>query len=151
MGAAILLQSLGDDHRFCAAVAESSFVSFRQVADIRVGQFTHTGPWFGETFARPIINAAFGYVRFRYGVDLQRANPIEGITRTCTPVLLIHGLADSNIPPSSSIELHDAALDTTELWLVRGAGHCGASAVAKEQFDNSVLSWFGAHDHPCST
>jgi uncharacterized protein len=149
MGAAILVQSVGVDHRFCAAVAESSFATFRQVADIRIGQFTHTSPWLGETFARPMIDVALAYVRFRYAVDLQTANPIDGVTRSCTPVLLIHGLADSNIPPVSSIELHNAAPDTTKLWLVRGAGHCGASAVAKEQFDDAVLEWFGTHNRPC--
>ena len=39
MGAAILLQSVEKERRFCAVVAESSFASFRQIAYVRVGQF----------------------------------------------------------------------------------------------------------------
>lgn len=149
MGAAILLQAIGNDQRMCAAVAESAFATFRQISEIRVGQFTHTGPWLGKTLARPMIDSALWYVRLRYGVDLGQANPLDTIAKTCTPVLLIHGLSDSNIPPSSAVELHRAALHSSELWLVPNAGHCGASAVDKTQFDERVLRWFGQHATPC--
>lgn len=149
MGAAILLQSLAYDHRFCAAAAESSFATFRQIANIRVGQFTHTGPWMGETLARPMIDAALLYVKVRHGVDLDQANPVQAVARTCTPVLLIHGLSDTNIPPSSSTAIHQAAPQSTQLWLVPNPGHCGASAVDQKQFNNQVLRWFGDHQRPC--
>jgi hypothetical protein len=149
MGAAILLQSVGYDHRFCAAAAESSFATFRQIANIRVGQFTHTGPWMGATLARPMIDAALLYVRLRYDVDLDNANPVQAVARTCTPVLLIHGLSDTNIPSSSSTAIHQAAPQSTQLWLVPNAGHCGASAVNRAQFDDRVLRWFGEHTTPC--
>jgi predicted acyl esterase len=36
MGAAILLQSVREETRFCAVIAESSFASFRQIAYVRV-------------------------------------------------------------------------------------------------------------------
>ena len=148
MGAAILLQSIAYDHRFCAAVAESSFATFRQVSNIRVGQFARTGPWLGETLARPMIDVAFLYVRIRYGVDMEAANPKQALAATCTPVLLIHGLNDSNIPASNSIALH-AVVPATALWLVPGADHCGASAVAHTEFDQRVLQWFATHTKPC--
>lgn len=151
MGAAILLQSIAYDQRFCAAVAESSFATFRQVSDIRVGQFTHTGAWMGETLTRPMIDAALWYAQFRYGVALSAANPIDGIRQSCTPVLLIHGLADDNIPPASSVALHNAARDTTELWLVPNAGHCGASAADQQQFNQRVLQWFQRHRSVCTS
>lgn len=149
MGAAILLQALAGDDRMCAAVAESTFATFREIADIRVGQFAHTGPWLGKTLARPMIDSALWYVRLRYGVDLDQANPLDAIARTCTPVLLIHGLSDPNITADNSIELHQASLHSSELWLVPNAGHCGASAVDKSQFDERVLLWFGQHTTAC--
>lgn len=149
MGAAILLQSLAYDHRFCAAAAESSFATFRQIANIRVGQFTHTGPWMGETLARPMIDAALLYVRLRYHADLDQANPVQAVARSCTPILLIHGLSDTNIPASSSTAIHQAAPQSTELWLVPNAGHCGAYAVDQKEFNDRVLRWFGEHVRPC--
>lgn len=151
MGAAILLQSIGYDQRFCAAVAESPFATFRQISDIRVGQFTHTGPWLGETLARPMIDAALWYAQFRYGIALNAANPIDGIRQSCTPVLLIHGLADNNIPPTSSVALHNGAPNRTVLWLVPNAGHCGASAVDQQQFNRRVLQWFQGHRSVCTS
>jgi len=45
MGAAILLQAIADDHKMCAAAAESTFATFREISNVRVGQFAHTGPW----------------------------------------------------------------------------------------------------------
>ena len=148
MGAAILLQSIAYDHRFCAAVAESSFETFRQISEIRVGQFARTGPWLGKTLARPMIDVALLYARIRYGIDMEAANPEQALKATCTPVLLIHGFSDSNIPAGNSIGLH-AAVPATALWLVPGADHCGASAVAHEQFDEMVLRWFAQHTQPC--
>jgi hypothetical protein len=150
MGAAIVLQSVAYDHRFCAAVAESSFATFRQIANIRVGQFTRTGPWIGQTLARPMIDAALLYTRLRYGVDLESASPVHSVAQTCTPLLLIHGLSDRNIPATSSVSLHDITPRTSELWLVPNAGHCGASAAEHEQFDRTVLKWFGDHSNACT-
>jgi len=95
-----------------------------------------------------MIDSALWYVRMRYGVDLNQANPLDAIAKTCTPVLLIHGLSDSNIPSTNSVELHQASLQSSELWLVR-MRHCGASAVDKSQFDARVLQWFHQHTVPC--
>jgi uncharacterized protein len=149
MGAAILLQAISDEPRFCAAVAESSFATFREITDIRIGQYTHTGPWLGKTLMRPVVDLAFLYAEKRYGVDLRTANPIDGIAKACTPVLLVHGLRDSNIPWESSVALHQAAPHQSVLWLVPNAGHCGASVVDKEEFDEKVLRWFGEHRTSC--
>jgi uncharacterized protein len=59
MGAALLLQSLQSETRFCAVAAESPFANFREIAYTRVGQFFHTGPWLGRTVLRPVIEFAF--------------------------------------------------------------------------------------------
>ena len=96
-----------------------------------------------------MIDSALWYVRLRYGVDLDQANPLNAIGKTCTPLLLIHGLSDSNIPSTSSVELYRASLHSNELWLVPNAGHCGASAVDKSQFNERVLRWFQQHTSPC--
>ena len=56
MGAAILLQAVEGETRFCAVVAESSFASFRQIASIRVGQLIGTGAWLGRVILRRLSN-----------------------------------------------------------------------------------------------
>jgi predicted alpha/beta-fold hydrolase len=53
MGAGILLQSLSQERRFCAVVAESPYQNFREIAYDRAGQFTHTSNWIARTLGRP--------------------------------------------------------------------------------------------------
>ena len=146
MGAAILLQSVRKESRFCAVVAESSFASFRQIAYVRVGQFFHTGTWLGRVALRPAVEMAFLYGRVTRGVNLADASPERSVVGSRVPILLIHGLADDNIPPQQSerIRAHNPA--DIVLWEVPNAGHCGAVNAAGQEFDTRVLGWFVSHD-----
>jgi fermentation-respiration switch protein FrsA (DUF1100 family) len=144
MGAAQLLQSLEKDSPFCAVAAESSFSNFREIGYDRVGQFFHTGPWLGRTLLRPIIEVAFLYSRWRYGVDLQQASPEASVAMTNVPVLLIHGQIDNNIPLRHS-ERIKAAAPSVLLWEVPRADHCGAISIAPEEFSHRLLDWFSIH------
>lgn len=146
MGAAILLQSVERESRFCAVVAESSFATFRQIAYVRVGQFFHTGTWLGRVALRPAVELAFLYGRLTRGVNLADASPERSVVGSRVPIFLIHGLADDNIPPQQSerIRAHDPA--EIVLWEVPNAGHCGAVNAAGQEFDTRVLGWFTSHD-----
>jgi len=142
MGAAILLQSLGAEPRFCAAVAESSFATFRGVAYVRVGHLFRSGPWLGRIVLRPAVELAFLYGRLRYGVNLANASPERAVESVRTPILLIHGLEDHNIPPSHSRQIQAHNPSDITLWEVPGAEHCGAIAAAPGEFSRRVLQWF---------
>jgi len=85
------------------------------------------------------------YSRLRYGVDLMQASPIDVLRRSQTPVLLIHGTADVNIPPQESRELHAANPQSTVLWEVDGATHVGAEAADPQEYRRRVLNWFATH------
>jgi hypothetical protein len=145
MGAAILLQAVEKEKRFCAVVAESSFASFRQIAYVRVGQFFQTGTWLGRVALRPAVELAFLYGRITRGVNLTDASPEDSVVGSHVPILLIHGLSDDNIPfkQSERIRAHNPA-DIT-LWEVPGAGHCGAVNADHRGFDSRVLGWFSSH------
>jgi len=143
MGAAILLQSLKAEPHFCAVVAESPFANFREIAYVRVGQFLRVGPWLGRIVLRPAIELAFLYGRLRYHVDLTDASSERAVEGVRTPILLIHGLDDHNIPPIHSREIQAHSPSDITLWEVPRAQHCGAIAVAPEEFGSRVLEWFG--------
>lgn len=145
MGAAIAIQATAADPRICATVAESPFANFREVAYERIGQMSGTGPWLGKTIGRPMIEFAFLLARLRTGVWLTNASPLRAIQATRTPILLIHGAADTHISPAESEELYRAGRDHAQLWIAPGAEHCGASAVAPNEFHRRVLGWFQAH------
>jgi dipeptidyl aminopeptidase/acylaminoacyl peptidase len=146
MGAAQLLQSLEGDPPFCAIVAESPFSNFREIGYDRVGQFVHTGPWLGRTLVRPVIEFAFVYSKWKYGIDLRQVSPEAVVTATKVPVFLIHGQIDSNIPVRHSRRIKSLA-PAVVLWEVPGADHCGAVSTESEQFDHRVLDWFTTHGH----
>jgi alpha-beta hydrolase superfamily lysophospholipase len=146
MGAAILLQALPGEKRFCAAVADSPFATFREAAYEHTGEFLGLGPrWFGRTLGRPIIFLGLIYGLMRYHVNLMNADPEGALVATKVPVLLIHGLADDDLLPENSVELHNAAPAHTELWLVAGAQHTGAHKAQPQQFEERMLNWFKTH------
>ena len=144
MGAAILLQALAVEQRFCAVIAESPFSSFREASYDRLGQFFGTGPWLGRTLLRPSLVAGLLNTRWKYHVDLERASPEYAVAHSRVPVLLIHGLADTNLPPRHS-ERIKAANANVVLWEPLNAGHCGASAAAPAEYERRVVNWFSAN------
>jgi uncharacterized protein len=145
MGAATVLDALPRQPAFCAVVAESGFSSFRETAYLRMGQTFGTGPWLGRTFLYPTVEAGLIYARLKYGVDLADSSPKKSAANSQVPILLIHGLADNNLPPINS-ERIKAADPYAQLWEPAGAGHCGALSTAPEEYERRVVGWFGSHD-----
>lgn len=146
MGAAILLQAAAKESRSCAVVAESPFARFRQIAYVRVGQLFHTGSWLGRLGLRPAVGLAFLYGRLTRGIDLTQASPEDAVKNSHVPILLIHGLADDNIPYQQSEAIHTHNPVRTAIWEVPNAGHCGAVSADPQQFDRRVLAWFASHN-----
>lgn len=144
-GAALLLQALPDEPRFCAAVVESAFSTAREMSFERVSRPLHLRPWFGRILGRPIVASAVEYARLRYGLDLMQPSPLDGIRNSRVPVLLIHGENDQSISPRHSMILAGAAPDRVQLWLVPNAGHTMAWAAAHQEFEARVLGWFEEH------
>ncbi len=145
MGAAIVLEAAARQPGFCAVVAESGYSSFRETGYLRMGQTFGTGPWLGRTFLFPTVEAGLIYAHFKYGVDLADSTPKKAAAHTHVPILLIHGLADNNIPPINS-ERIKAADPGAQLWEPAGAGHCGAFSTAPEEYERRVVGWFQNHD-----
>jgi pimeloyl-ACP methyl ester carboxylesterase len=143
MGAAELLQSLSVEPRFCAVAAESSFSTFREIAYDRMGQPFHLGPWFGRTIFRPVVEFAFLYARWKYGLDMQQVSPEDSVAATRVPVFLIHGQIDSNIPLRHSRRIQ-VRNPNAVLWEVPNANHCGAISTAPQEFNQRLLTWFSA-------
>lgn len=135
MGAGILLQASGRGSAFSAVVAESPFATFHDVAVHRVGQRVPFG-------ALPLTEGAFLYARLRYGLDFRQASPLARIAESGPPVLLIHGLEDTNIPPIHSRRLHDAAPTRSTLWLVPAGHHTDTISVDPSEYERRVLAFF---------
>ncbi|MGA7239970.1 MAG: alpha/beta fold hydrolase [Bryobacteraceae bacterium] len=142
MGAAVAIQSLAFQPGFRAIVAECPFARFSEIALYRISQRANRAL---APLATPIVAAAAWYARSRYGVDVMRAAPANTLRDSTTPVLLIHGTADTNIPPGQSRELHAANPRTTELWEVAGAVHVSAMQAEPQAYQRRVRAWFREH------
>jgi len=146
MGAAIGLQAAAVTPQLCAVAVESPFSNFREIAFERLGRETHLGPFFWRTAGRPLIEVAILYTRLRYGIRLTDASPRSAVEEAKTPMLLIAGTADHNIPMHHAEELYRDCASHCELWIVKGADHGGASTVAPVEFRTRILGWFQLHD-----
>ena len=147
-GAALMLESLQAEPRFCAVAVEDAFSSAREMSYERLSGPLHLGNWFGKTLGQPVIMAADEYSRLRYGIDLLQPSPLLSIKRSKVPVLLIHGTDDRTINPRHALILAHAAPDHVQLWLVPHAWHTGAWSVAHNEFESRVLGWFGSFNIP---
>jgi hypothetical protein len=144
MGAALLLQSLAREPRYCGVVVESAFARFEEVAPERAAGYTRMPFWFGRSFERPVIAVALVYARWKYGVDFRKANPADAVAHSNVPVLLIAGTRDVDILSHHSEEL--ARVDrNAQLWMVEGATHGGAWEVNPELFERRVIGFFAEH------
>jgi uncharacterized protein len=141
MGAAILLQSLPRESRFRAIVADCPFDSFEDVARYRLEHASRLG----KLVSWPVVQIGFLDARLFHGLDLHHASPAEAIRNTNVPILLIHGAADVNIPPSESMALHELNPQSTALWLVPGARHIASLSVSPREYVQRVTDWFRCH------
>jgi uncharacterized protein len=144
-GAALMLQSLAVENRFCAVAVESPFSTAREMSYERISGPLHLGPWFGRTLGCPAIWSAVLYARVRYGINLLQPSPLEAVKHSAVPVLLIHGAADRNIAPLHSQLIAAAAPGHVKLWLVPQAGHTMAWSAAHHEFESRLLGWFASH------
>jgi pimeloyl-ACP methyl ester carboxylesterase len=144
-GAALMLQSLAREPRYCAVVVESSFSTAREMSYERVSGPLHVGPWFGHSVGWPVIESALIYAKIRYHVNLLQPSPLAAVRQSPVPVLLIHGENDRSISPRHGLILAKAAPDRVQLWIVPNAGHTMAWAADHQEFEQRVLSWFAVH------
>ncbi len=144
LGGSVLVQvaALGTDFR--AIVAESPFADLTAIAEFRVRQMFHLPPLLQSMIPSLLVPNSMTYARFRYGIDLRQVLPIESISRTATPILLIHGLRDSRTPYWHSQALARADAQSV-LWLVPNAEHTGAYSTNPAEFRRRVLGWFAEH------
>ena len=144
LGGSVLIQAaaLGTDFR--AIVAESPFADLPAIAEFRVRQIFHFPPLLQSLIPPLLVENSMTYAKFRYGIDLRQVQPIKSISRTTTPILLIHGLQDSRTPYWHSQALARADAQSV-LWLLPNAEHTGAYSASPTEFRRRVLGWFAEH------
>jgi len=136
LGAAVTIMAAARDDRIRAVVDDSSFSDAQSAIGSAFGAFTHLP---SMPFALPTVAIA----EWRAGVSLATVRPVAVVGRISPrPILIIHGLADTFIPPVNSQRIYAAAGRPKSVWWVPGAGHTGAYAVERAVYERRVVAFF---------
>jgi fermentation-respiration switch protein FrsA (DUF1100 family) len=117
LGAALALHAAEHGLEVAGIVADSPYESVREQLRYR---------W--RRLPASIFVAACWIARRLYHADVDAIAPARAMSRLSgTPMLLIHGEQDLEVPVSHTLNLAAASLsDRNELWVAEGVGHCEA-------------------------
>ena len=94
----------------------------------------------------PLVSMTRFYAWLFLGVQVSDAAPAEVVRDLNTPLLIIHGDADSQIPLEHSQSIYaNADPDRTQLWIVSGADHGFAHGLEGPGYEVRVRQFFEQH------
>lgn len=147
-GAAIAIQWAAIDPRIKAVVAMEPFATLNDAAvdaaPVILGKFKRT------ITDRSILLALEKGGRLA-GFNPNDASPLDAISRTKAPVLLIHSRDDELVPVEHSLRLHAAAPDHSKLILVDKQSHFTMWFESINLIGKSSTDWldeYVAHEKP---
>ena len=71
--------------------------------------------------------------------------PLQAVRSLHIPLFILHGMADTTIPPSYSEQVYAGANPPKELWLVPGARHDNMWEVGGEEYRRRIVAFFERH------
>lgn len=86
----------------------------------------------------PIINMASMVTKLKAGYFLGEGDAIKQVKKSITPIMFIHGDADTFVPYYMLDQLYNAANCEKEKLVIKGAIHARASAVGGELYWNRI-------------
>src|SRR5262249_28446466 len=95
----------------------------------------------GGPIRRLLAGRAFAAASREMGGDIRAMEPGRVIGLVEVPLLLIHGDADTTVPPAHGRRPVPPAGPSAEHWAVPGAGHGGAHRAAPEEWDQRVSAF----------
>lgn len=133
---------MAKDDRIEAIVSDASFARLDWMAERQY--FYLPGP-----FKLPFVGLNALYAKAFIGVWPSDVNPAQAIGTTPSPVLLIHGTDDSQIPVRHAEHLYEnAPRDRVDLWLIEGADHGTTMVAAGAEYEKRVTAFFTEHLGP---
>jgi fermentation-respiration switch protein FrsA (DUF1100 family) len=130
-----------------AIVADSAYADVTPILQREIPARSHLP----SVFTPGILQAA----QMMYGIDFYADRPAATVARIAPrPILLIHGAADTYVPPDNMTTLAQAAQQASgahvQTWLVPNAKHAQAFHVAGTAYVNRVVAFFAANLAPAS-
>jgi fermentation-respiration switch protein FrsA (DUF1100 family) len=89
----------------------------------------------------PVMQAANTITNLRAGYDLYEASAVEQVSQSKTPIMFIHGDADTFVPFEMVDEVYEAANVEKEKLIIPEAGHGDAEKVDPDTYWKGVWSF----------
>ena len=136
LGGATTLLAAANDPRIKAIVDDSGFSDASSVIENSFEHFIGL-PVF--PFA-PITTAIAGW---RIGIDVKRIRPVDVVARIAPrPLLIIHCMGDTVVPPVHSERNFMAAGEPKFIWRIPAGGHADGHKVARQEYERRVIEFF---------
>jgi dipeptidyl aminopeptidase/acylaminoacyl peptidase len=134
VGAAVGIMQGATDDRIKAIVADSSYASLGQLEEKMFDKF--------GIMKKPMLWSLEQWAKRRVGVLPDDVSVVQAMAQSKTPLLLIHGTADQEIPVEHSRQIFGVTKGSSELWEIEGADHGEAYIKQKTQYEAKVIRFF---------
>ena len=133
MGAATVMMTAGEElpSQVRCVIEDCGYTSVIDELSHQLRQMYHLPPF-------PLMPLASRICRLRAGYTFEEASALDQLRRASTPVLFIHGGADSFVPTGMVYRLHEACAAPKALLVVPDAGHAMAIFDAPERYARTV-------------
>ncbi len=136
LGASVTILAAARDKRIAAIVDDSGFSAASNVIATSFQKFLHVP-------AFPFAPVTVKIAEWRTGSNVHQVRPVKVIgSISPRPVFIIHGTADTLVPPVNSEQNFAAANQPKEVWWVPGAGHVEARTLDPNDYQLRVIQFF---------
>ena len=136
MGAATVMSTSGENlpMQVKAIVEDCGYTSVKDI-------FAHQLKELYNLPSFPVLNFASFVTYMKAGYTHGEASSINQVAKATKPMLFIHGTEDSFVPYEMVYELYEKANVEKEIFIVDGASHGEAAAVAGDQYWDIIFNF----------
>ena len=139
MGAATAINAAAVADAVDVVIADSAFATLENIASNSITAFTGLPKY-------PFGPLSVVFAGWMVGKDVAENAPARAIREAAAPTLVIQGLEDTIAFPDEDGEaIARAAPAGSALWLVPGAAHVQAHAIAKDEYERRVSAFLTEH------
>lgn len=140
MGAATVMMCAGENlpPYIKCIIEDCGYTSVFDAYSYKIPKISHV-PAFPvvEIFRRAIIR--------RVGFDIKEASALNQVAKSHTPILFLHGSADTVSPVSMVYELYEAARCEKDLLVFKGADHVMSPLLYPDKYWSKVFEFIGKY------
>ena len=140
MGGATVMMTAGEElpPNVAAVVEDCGYTSAYDELAYQLKAMYRLGPL-------PIVPDTSRLAKKRAGYSFEEASALEQVRKSRTPILFIHGDADTFVPFEMVYRLYEACASEKELFIVPGAAHGMAFAVDPGAYEARVQAFLARH------